>query len=137
MIEGTGRAWYDNYWSPPRIGIGDLSWGNKDTQEFGGPWDHACHQNGLEVDIRYVRNDTLELPLNLGDTTQIQYYDLAGTIALIVWLFQNSNSNKIIISPYSNLDLSDLDVDTVVYDSNGWHDNHFHLRIEDPDGTGN
>jgi len=35
------------------------------------------------------------------------------------------------------LDLSDLGVETVVYDSDGGHDNHFHLRIEDPDGTGN
>jgi hypothetical protein len=56
---------------------------------------------------------------------------------VIEWLLENGSVNKIIVSPYSYLDLSDYDVDTVSYDASGGHDDHFHLKIEDPDGTGN
>ncbi len=36
MIEGASRAWYSDNRVPPRIGVGDLSWGDKNTQQFGG-----------------------------------------------------------------------------------------------------
>ena len=133
MIEGAGRDWYNNNWWPPRIGVGDLSWGNQYTQQFGGYWsDHVCHQNGTEADFRYVRNDGIEDALNVR--TQPALYDTAKTIALMNYLFANSKSIKIIVSPYCGIEFTGIDT---AYDASGKHDNHFHLRIEDPDGTGN
>jgi hypothetical protein len=136
MIEAAGRTWHDNNCVPPRINVGDLSKGDTATLLFGGYFPpHICHQNGREVDIRYVRNDEQDEPLNVR--TQPSLYDLPGTLAVIEWLLENGNVNKIIVSPHSNLDLTGYDVDTVSYDASGGHDDHFHLRIEDPDGTGN
>lgn len=47
----------------PRVGIGDLSrpQGGPFGRRFGG-LGHASHQNGLDVDIYYPRDDRLELP---------------------------------------------------------------------------
>jgi len=135
MIEGTGRDWYNNR-PPPRIGVGDLSWGDQNTQQFGGYWsDHICHQNGLEVDIRYVRNDGLEVGLNLGTADSIYFY-VGATVALLNYLFNNSNPDKIYVSSYCRGKIVFTGIDTV-YDATGGHDDHFHLRIQDPDGTGN
>ena len=128
MIEGAGRDWYNNSYIPPRIGIGDLS------LRYGGYWpDHSCHQNGLEVDIRYVRNDGLDIGLNLS-TQDSLYFDKSATIALMNYLFNNSNSVKIYVGTYLRGKIIFSGIDTV-YDSN--HNDHFHLRIQDPDGTGN
>jgi hypothetical protein len=134
MIEGAGRLWYTNGYPPPRIGVGDLSWGDQYTQQFGGYWPpHNCHQNGTEADFRYVRNDGQEIGLDISSADSI-YYDVDATTALIDYLFANSNSIYIIVSPHCHIEFSGI---TVVYDQSGKHDNHFHLRIEDPDGTGN
>jgi hypothetical protein len=135
MIEGAGRLWYTNGYPPPRIGVGDLSWGDQYTQQFGGPWpgdEHTWHQNGTEVDFRYVRNDGQEASLNVR--TQPSLYDTNATVALMNYLFANSHSIYIMVSPHCGIEFSGI---TVVYDQSGEHDNHFHLRIEDPDGTGN
>jgi hypothetical protein len=78
MIEAAGRTWSDHNCVPPRINVGDLSWGDTSTLEFGGYfYPHICHQNGLEVDIRYVRNDGQDESLNVR--TQPSLYDLPGT----------------------------------------------------------
>ncbi len=136
MIEGAGRLWDWRGHIPPRIGVGDLSWGNQYTQQFGGPWpggEHQWHQNGTEADFRYVRNDGQELGLNIGSADSI-YYDVEATVTLMEYLFANSNSIYIIVSPHCHIAFIGI---TAVYDQTGEHDNHFHLRIEDPDGTGN
>lgn len=133
MIEGAGRDWYTNGHSPPRIGAGDLSKGNQYTQEFGGVFPpHSCHQNGTEADFRYVRNDGQEASLNIR--TQPSLYDTHATVALMEHLFANSNSIYIIVSPHCGIRFFGMDT---LYDATGVHDTHFHLRIEDPDGTGN
>jgi len=133
MIEGAGREWYSNGYTPPKIGVGDMSKGNAETQEFGGDWrpDHKCHQNGLEVDIRYVRNDEKEIGLDIGSADSI-YYDVDATIALMNFLIQNGSVTEIILSPYAG-----IQGEVVVEDTTGKHDDHFHVEIEDPDGTGN
>lgn len=135
MIEGAGRDWFTSGYSPPRIGVGDLSKGDAETQQFGGDWrpDHECHQNGTEADFRYVRNDEQEASLNIAGPDSI-YYDPEATAALMNYLFQNSISIKIIVSPYCYITFTGIEA---VYDTTGEHDNHFHLRIEDPDGTAN
>ncbi|MCJ7507657.1 MAG: penicillin-insensitive murein endopeptidase [candidate division Zixibacteria bacterium] len=133
MVEGAGRAWYDDHYTPPRIGVGDISWGNAFTQQFGGPWppDHISHQDGLDVDIRYVRNDGSDTTLNLY--TQPTLYDKNATFQLMKFLANNGKVTKIIVSQYARI----VDGGIVIVDSTAEHDNHFHIRIEDPDGTGN
>jgi hypothetical protein len=134
MIEGAGRLWDWNSYPPPRIGVGDLSKGDQYSQQFGGYfWPHDCHQNGTEGDFRYVRNDSQEVGLNIGSADSI-YYDVEATVALMEYLFANSNSIYIIVSPHCHITFIGI---TAVYDQTGEHDTHFHLRIEDPDGTGN
>ena len=135
MIEGAGRDWYTNGYTPPRIGVGDFSWGDAETQQFGGPWypDHQCHQNGLEVDIRYTRNDGFEIGLNLADSTQWQYFDEDATKALFRYLMTNANMDSIFVDTV-HISLGDLG-DFIVHKSG--HSDHFHVRIVDPDGTGN
>ena len=129
MIEGAGRDWYNNYWPPPRIGVGDLS------LRYGGQFGiHSCHQNGTEADFRYVRNDGLEDPLNISTSDSI-YFDVSATVALMSYLLDNSNSIKIYLSSYCRGKIIFTEIDTV-YDTAGHHD-HFHWRIQDPDGTGN
>jgi len=131
MIEGAGRKWYANNALPPRIQVADLSWGNVFTGMFGGKFgDHASHQNGLDVDLRYLRIDDHELSLNIA--TNPDKYDVTATIALINTLLM-----------YCDIDL--IYVDTVhagirVSDPiKHWpgHQDHFHVRILDPDGTMN
>ena len=117
------------------MGVGDLSWGDTTTRTFGGRWpggDHSWHRNGLEVDIRYIRNDGEELPLDIRDDSS-HYYRIA-TGMLINFLFSNCDQEQIIVSSRCGLLIEDVDVK---YDSSGVHDNHFHLRIKDPDGAEN
>lgn len=135
MIEGAERQWLENRHSPPRIGIGDISWGDPSTQVFGGQFpdnDHASHENGLDVDARYIRNDGLDTTLNL--LTQFALYDASATVQAIQSLFDNGDCVKIYVSQYSGLIFENIDA---LFDSTGAHDNHFHLRIQDPDGTNN
>ena len=132
MIEGAGRDWSGGDFCPPRMGIGDISRGDTVGRSFGGQWDHHGHQNGLEVDIRYVRTDTLEGALNIVSDS-MHYYRIA-TGMLINFLLRNCIGEAIIASPYCHLVFEDVDV---VYDESGVHDNHFHLRIVDPDSTWN
>ena len=54
-LQALGAAWQRAHPQGPRIGIGHLS------LRGGGPTpEHSSHQNGLDVDIRPVRNDGRE-----------------------------------------------------------------------------
>lgn len=131
MIEGAGRDWYNDIFYSVRMGVGDLSWGNQYTQQFGGYWwPHDCHQNGLEVDMRYVRNDGIWGSLNVY--TQPSLYDQDATVRLMNFLYWNGDVVEIIVSRYAWVGGEVITVDTTTE-----HDDHFHVRIEDPDGTGN
>lgn len=130
-IEGSGRAWNEVH-SIPRAGIGDLS-----LQE-GGPFtrygnpdilDHHSHQNGLDVDMRFVKNNGTEGPLNLVNDPEL--YDPEATQYLIDQIITNGD----IFVIYVNVALSGLEGSVVVNDNS--HVDHFHVRIVDPDGTGN
>ena len=135
MIEGAGRLWYTNSYPPPRIGVGDLSNGDQYTQQFGGYfYPHSSHQNGLDVDIRYVRNDGLEIGLNLADSTQLQYFDEEATKALLMYLIANADIDSIFVDGVHST-LTQMGYSFIVHKSN--HSDHFHVRIVDPDGTGN
>ncbi|MFQ6008664.1 MAG: hypothetical protein ACE5K8_06900 [Candidatus Zixiibacteriota bacterium] len=134
MIEGAGGDWYDYYAATkPYIGVGDLSWGDEYSESFGGYfYPHVCHQNGLEVDIRYVRNDTLHVGLDIATADSI-YFDEEKTGKLIDFLIAHANVDSIYVDAiHSSLDTI---ADFIVH--KGGHSDHFHVKIVDPDGTGN
>lgn len=131
MIEGAGRDWYGSGYTPPRMGVGDLSWGDAQTQQFGGRFDpHECHQNGLEADFRYVRNDGQEISLNIAGPDSI-YYDPGATAELMNSLIANGTITVIYIDTVHAYLVGDI------LEHRVGHSDHFHVRIEDPDGTGN
>jgi len=105
VVQSTGRGWKDfdpassdcyyyeqlhNSYAAAQFGVGDLSkfgggyWQNSDYSER-----HAQHQNGLEVDIRFLRLDAQNLPFDLKADSAVvagggsSNYDLYGTIDLI------------------------------------------------------
>ena len=91
---------------------------------------HSCHENGLEVDVRYMRNDATEAPLNLS--TQSTYYDKTLTIAVLQAFVDTGVVDLIYVDPAA--DITSVDVPGVVVDKTGVHVDHFHVRLLDPDG---
>lgn len=131
MVEGAGRDWYNSGYSP-RIGVGDMSIGDAQAQAFGGPFPpHSWHQNGLDVDFRYVRNDGNEIGLNIASSDSI-YYDVDATVALMNFLLDNANVTIIYVDTVH----AGIVVSGPIRHLSG-HQDHFHVQILDPDGTGN
>lgn len=101
----------------PRMGVLDLS------RECGGAFPpHSAHENGLEVDVRYVRSDGAE---DSCDIDQGCPYDQTGTQQLVnFWI--NRGASKIFVDDDSGLQGSGVQVLS-------GHSNHFHVRMPDPD----
>jgi hypothetical protein len=121
--------------SPPnRFGIGDMSLGDENTQIFGGETpDHTSHENGLDMDIRFLRTDDAESPLDL-ESPQVAFYDVGATADLMGCFLYYTNVERLIVDTvYANIDFGG---DTrIVHDVT--HRDHFHIRIVDPDGLAN
>lgn len=119
-----GAWWEAAHPGAPRLGVGDLS------RPSGGPFSgpvvgHASHQNGLDVDIRLVRRDGAEGRVDAGS------YDRELTQAVVDRLVARGAS-LVLVGP--SLDLRGP-AGVVVRWPN--HDDHLHVRLPDPDGTGN
>lgn len=78
LIEGAGRWWVQLQSGSVRMQVGDLSL--KEGRYFPGQpqiqgceEDHEYHQQGVDVDIRYVRNDGGDGPINI--CTDSTHYD--------------------------------------------------------------
>ncbi len=106
----------------------------------GGPWlpDHPglSHQNGTEVDARYLRNDAIG-GLDLSIPANRTFYDRAATRHLIECFLSDVTVIKVL---YDSID-TEFDPpfpDSVMdHDENRRHRDHFHVRIADPDGGNN
>jgi hypothetical protein len=94
-----------------KIGFGNISLANGEVFN-----PHKGHQSGLDIDIRPLRVDGLELPVTWNDT---KYYDHDATARLIK-LFFDCGAIKVI---YFN----DKKIPRVV--PRVHHDNHFHVTI--------
>lgn len=93
-----------------RIGIGDISLaGGIKTP------DHASHKSGLDVDVRPLRKDGLEMPVLWSDPE----YDKDGTVKLIE-LFRTFAS--VITVLFNGPDIPF--VKKAIR-----HDNHFHVKL--------
>lgn len=132
-VEAAARCW--DQAARRRTGILDLSLQAGDSFP-----QHAEHRNGLDVDVRYVRRggqaqDTFGLDLEANPN------DLDTNATRTLWnCFVESPRVEFIIidGPYFQFFILPhpklrFDRDTV----DRVHRNHFHVRILDPDGTGN
>lgn len=92
-----------------KFGVGNISMAG--GVKFG----HVSHRKGLEVDIRPIRKDGLQLPVSYFESS----YDRRATIELIL-LFRLSTPGRMTIffNDYAIPGVSHL----------ARHDNHFHLQ---------
>ncbi|MGD9696048.1 MAG: penicillin-insensitive murein endopeptidase [Thermoleophilia bacterium] len=124
-VRQWAQWWALTHPKQPRLGIGDLS--QEHGGAFGGPVvGHASHQNGLDVDIRLPRADGVEGAANPSN------YDRGLTQSLLDHIANRAAVTLVLIGPSLDLDMSSGKV--VRWPA---HDDHLHIRIADPDGTGN
>jgi len=115
-----GGWWAAHHPAGPRLGVGDLS------ETSGGAFDlHVSHRNGTDVDIRLPRRDGVE-----GPASPLSY-DRALTQELVDWWVARG-ALLVLYGPH--LSLSGPAGEVEVWPN---HDDHLHIRIPDPDGTGN
>lgn len=113
-----------------RIGIGDIS------RAGGGPFyrwgsttifDHTTHQNGLSIDIRYVRNNNTEGQVDVSDTGNngtAALFDQQLTEALINLFIQRGG--RIIVSPQTGIP----ETSNIIWDrTTTEHRNHMHVDL--------
>lgn len=117
-LEAVGR---ESSKARMRLNVTDLS------RERGGRFPpHASHQNGVDVDVRYVRRDRANAPLDLQISPED--YDQAQT-AKLIGLFLD-------LCPIEAIFLDEDGVgfeleDVRLQHANG-HSNHFHVRVREP-----
>jgi murein endopeptidase len=122
-IETVGRAWEA---TGRRINVNDLS------QRPGGRFrPHRSHQNGLDADLRYVRKDGQDAPLDLRRNPEL--YDPVATQELLRLFLSHCDVN-VFFSDTGRLGFADqdLDADRQVLTYAPGHSNHFHLRLNPP-----
>ncbi len=104
----------------PRVGIGDLSRpeGGPFGRRFGG-LGHASHQNGLDIDLYYPRDDGLELPpASVSEINRELSADL-------VRRFVEAGAVYVFVGPRTNLRSGPKrTVQKLVF-----HDDHMHVRL--------
>lgn len=118
-IESVGRLWEG---TGVKVGINDIS--KLGGGRFSG---HSSHQIGLDIDVRYIRKDGENLPLDIASNPSA--YDRASSRALIEDFVDNCDVQLIFV----DLDNVGFDVDhpdgnSALYDARG-HSNHFHVRL--------
>ncbi|MGH9895097.1 MAG: hypothetical protein ACREA0_24565, partial [bacterium] len=143
-IEGVGRSWWaldyeehcwvqETSWDSPSMHTGDMS------DRDGGYFDpHTLHQNGLDVDVRYVRHpgpDSEGENATLNIANNPERWDTLATVDLLnCW---NSSSNNRLNFIYISRLLYDLlayPVPPRLIRREFDHFDHFHVQINDPDG---
>lgn len=141
--EGTSRLWVDPF--PPtndcvlntytycndkpirasQFGAGDMSkdgggyWLNSDGSER-----HKGHQNGTEVDVRFLRTDHAPVPLNLHSSDSA-FFDRWATVDLIDCFLAIEWVERIVIDTVS----THITGDPSFIEQDPTHFNHFHVRV--------
>ncbi|MGB2716773.1 MAG: penicillin-insensitive murein endopeptidase [Vicinamibacterales bacterium] len=126
LIEWVGEEWSAT--NTTRMGVGDIS------REGGDDFPpHDSHQNGLDVDVRYMRNDGNEIPLNVAQNPSA--YDQSETIELLnIWMLSGM-VDRVWVDKAAGINPLDFPGMTVIVDDTGEHANHIHIRLRDPDGA--
>lgn len=109
----TALLWVEREWAATdnrKFGIGNISLPGD------APNEHDSHKDGLQVDVRAIRKDGLQLPVTWHD----HEYDEEGTGKLIGNFFSNPLIKKVLFN--------DLRAHPRV---RPWphHDNHFHVAL--------
>lgn len=110
----TMLLWVEREWAAVdtrKFGIGNIS-----QADAGATSEHSSHVNGLQVDVRALRKDGLQLPVTWHDAE----YDQEATGRLIGIFFSHPLVKKILF----NDTRADARVRTWVH-----HDNHFHVEL--------
>lgn len=141
VIEHVAYLWKSQVApTKPRFGVGQMSFKDGGYQRFfcDTTRAHAQHQQGREADFRYIRKDKSEvLGLDLSSASGRAELDTTATRALVEFFNAQPEVETIYVSSYTGY-LSDGA--KIVNDNptgSRDHDNHFHVTIADPDGTGN
>ena len=109
------ERWHQQYPNYPRLGVGNISY-----QGGGAMEPHTSHQNGLDVDLSPVTNDSEEK----ATTWQLSNYSRSRTQQLVNLILNNPHLKvKTIL-------FNDLDIKGVApYEG---HDNHLHVSFYPP-----
>jgi hypothetical protein len=140
MIEGTGRYWSNpadichEADTPPKtfeFGVGDLS------RLGGGNWDpdHMSHQNGRDVDVRPIRLDGDQIGVDLDTPSGQDAYDDHSTEDLLFCIAYEFPDVDTIFLKKSVFNVAEFPGG--VFINENAHNDHFHVRINDPDGYSN
>jgi hypothetical protein len=138
VIQGAGRRFaqlrglpescrfYTDFASVPRIQVGDLSLqagGQFGVCNGGG---HCSHQNGTDVDVRYLRTDGHEQPLNLDSPDSVNY-DVYQTMD-VLYCFMLDPRVELIY--YDSLLTGILNPEgSQILTHRAGHADHFHVRV--------
>ncbi len=116
----------------PRPQINDLS------LQTGGYWsDHSEHENGLDVDVRYLRISG-ETGLDLAIQTERAFFDLESTLELLQCFLDDARVIQILYdAEFTQIFPGEGETKLINRHSIGDHTDHFHVRIADPDGANN
>lgn len=124
LLEKVGSKWNEDYSAEHgKFGVGRAS------KESGGEISGASHENGLDLDLRYLRTDNAETGVKITDSQ----YDRGASKSLIKLFLNHSSVTHVFTSDGT---LKNQLNDSRVKNISG-HDDHVHVRIRDPDGTGN
>jgi hypothetical protein len=118
FVERVAREWNRRYPGYPIITSMDMS------RQPGGPFPpHDQHQNGLEVDVRYIRTDNSSGGVLVTDPS----YSRTRTQQLVdLFLGLATGAGVTILSADNQLQGVQFDAD---------HTDHMHIWIVDPDGS--
>ncbi len=129
LVQDVGAAWQRTVRGPGTsfayITSMDMS------KEFGGDFSgHNSHENGLDVDIRYIRNDGTSGPFSFGNTNDfdppgINKYDAEATRILLSLILEYGNIDSIYLDGRAFWTDS-----RIVHRSD--HYDHMHIRIKQP-----
>lgn len=118
-LESVGREWAS---SDLRVNVGDLS-----LQPGGRFVPHGSHQNGLDLDVRYVRRDDENAPLDLR--WQSEHYDPIATRELMDTFIRRCPVQLIFVDTTA-VDFTNEDLAAPVLIHAQGHSNHFHVRLK-------
>ncbi len=104
---------------------------NDISKHGGGRFCHHNHQNGLEADIRYVRND--------GKEDAVDAFEPGFSYPLSRMLINvfRAGPDLVTIIGSDNRDPDGQSLSGVKQDKDDIHDDHFHVEFRDPDGLNN
>ncbi len=126
-IQGAGRC-LDAVNFSRRSGVLDLS------RQYGGSFPpHVSHQNGRDVDVRYLRNDRVD---TLGLDLRLEPNRLDTNMTLALWnCFVRSPRVEFLIIDSVYFRQFIQNHTKLLFDTSRSHANNFHVRILDPDSS--